>query len=94
MQNLTAINNVCSQLIQSCEKIQSISSGMIMVEQTAPELLAQYESIRFDELEHTQILTLMLTKLVSATADENQDSDGSVFAAGELAAHKESEDAE
>lgn len=87
MKNITAINSICTQLIKSCEKIQAVNSGMAMIEHSTPELLETYDGIRFDELEHTQVLVLNLTQLVTASSaeDENMD-DGSAFGPGELTA--------
>lgn len=98
MKNITAINSICTQLIKSCEKIQAVNSSMAMIEQSTPGLLETYDGIRFDELEHTQLLVLSLTQLISDSGEdaENMD-DGSAFGPGELTAvqgEKENEEDE
>ena len=84
MQNSAAVGSICTQLIKSCEKVQAITSAMDAFEQTNDKIIESYSNIRFDELEHIQILTLMLTEFVSVESDENMDGEGSVFAPGEL----------
>lgn len=94
MQNSAAVGSICAQLIKSCEKVQTITSAMDAFEQTNEKLIESYGNIRFDELEHIQILTLMLTELVSVESDENMDGEGSVFAPGDLNDVKKGEDEE
>lgn len=84
MQNSAAVGSICTQLIKSCEKVQTITSAMDAFEQTNDKIIESYSDIRIDELEHIQILTLMLTELVSAESDENMDGEGSTFAPGDL----------
>lgn len=84
MQNSATVGSICTQLIKSCEKVQTITSAMDAFEQTNDKIIESYSNIRFDELEHIQILTLMLTEFVSVESDENMDGEGSVFAPGEL----------
>lgn len=88
MSNEAEIGNICSQIIKSCEKIQTVTNGMSVFDQSNPELVESYGNIQFDELEHTQVLVLMLTKLISEPdADAmNTDDDGSAFGPGELTA--------
>lgn len=88
MKNITAINSICTQLIKSCEKIQAVTNGMSVFDQSSQELVETYGNIQFDELEHTQVLVLMLTKLISEPDGDalNTDDDGSAFGPGELTA--------
>ena len=94
MQNRAAIGSICTQIIKSCEKIQTVTSAMDMFEQSAEELAEMYGNIQFDELEHVQILTLSLTKLISDAESEHEDDAGSVFAPGDLTAEKKGESKE
>ena len=88
MSNEAEIGNICSQIIKSCEKIQTVTNGMSVFDQSNPELVESYGNIQFDELEHTQVLVLMLTKLISEPDGDalNNDDDGSAFGPGELTA--------
>lgn len=95
MSNDAAISNICAQIIKSCEKIQTVTNGMAVFDQSNSELVESYGNIQCDELEHTQVLVLMLTKLIS---ESNQDSlntdDGSAFGPGELTTVKSEEGSE
>ena len=90
MSNEAAIGNICAQIIKSCEKIQTVTNGMSVFDQSSQELVETYGNIQFDELEHTQVLVLMLTKLISEPDGDalNTDDDGSAFGPGELTATK------
>lgn len=90
MQNYAAVGNICSQIIKSCEKIQTITNGMSVFDQANKDLVETYGNIQFDELEHTQVLVLMLTKLISEPDGNalNTDDDGSAFGPGELTSVK------
>lgn len=87
MSNDAAICNICAQIIKSCEKIQTVTNGMSVFDQSSQELVETYGNIQFDELEHTQLLVLSLTQLISDSGEdaENMD-DGSAFGPGELTA--------
>mgnify|MGYP004511103339 CR=1 FL=1 len=90
MSNDSAICNICAQIIKSCEKIQTVTNGMTVFDQSNSELVESYGNIQCDELEHTQVLVLMLTKLISEPDGDalNTDDDGSAFGPGELTAPK------
>jgi len=83
-----AIGEICRQIIKVCERIDTLSLGIEMFEQGNTDLVITYEGLRFDELEHAQMLTLKLTELITQetadTAEANADEDGSVFGPGEL----------
>lgn len=90
MQNYASVGNICSQIIKSCEKIQTITNGMSVFDQANKDLVETYGNIQFDELEHTQVLVLMLTKLISEPDGNvlNTDDGGSAFGPGELTSVK------
>lgn len=90
MQNSAAVGNICSQIIKSCEKIQTVTNGMSVFDQANKDLVETYGNIQFDELEHTQVLVLMLTKLISEPDGNvlNTDDGGSAFGPGELTSVK------
>lgn len=94
MQNRAAIESICTQLIKSCEKIQTVTSAMDAFGQSAEELAEVYGNIQFDELEHVQILTLSLTKLISDAESEHEDEAGSVFSSGDLTSEKKGDSEE
>lgn len=94
MQNKAAIGSICTQIIKSCEKIQTVTSAMDAFGQSAEELSEVYGDIQIDELEHVQVLTLSLTKLISDVESEHEDDVGSVFAPGDLTSEKNGDDEE
>jgi hypothetical protein len=89
------ISSIARQLQKVSEKVDSLAMGIQDMEQSAPDVMDVYTGLLMDEVEHIQILTLELTKLVfgivpdEANADEG---DGSVFAAGDLTAGKAGKD--
>lgn len=90
MKNAYAISSLARQLGKASEKLDSLAMGVQDTEQNAPGVSEVYQGLLLDEIEHVQILTLELTKLVTASTDEaNADEDGgSAFAAGDLTAEK------
>lgn len=92
MKNAYAISSLARQLGKLSEKMDSLTMGVQDTEQNAPDVSEVYKGLLMDEVEHLQILTLELTKLVfesSVNADEG--GDGSVFAAGDLTSEKAGE---
>jgi len=85
VKNACAISSLARQLGKVSEKLDSLAMGVQDVEQNAPDLTDVYQGLLLDEIEHVQILTLELTKAVVAAAEETN---GSVFAAGDLTAEK------
>jgi len=91
VKNAYAISSLARQLGKVSEKIDSLVMGVQDTEQNAPDVSEVYQGLLLDEVEHVQILTLELTKLVAMSADEEANTDeggGSAFAAGELNAEK------
>ena len=84
---VSAVGEICRQLIHTCEQIGSLSNG---IENTPdPELAGVYHDMRMDELEHAQVLILKITELVTTDApafsrEDEEEGGGSVFAAGDL----------
>ena len=87
-----AIQNLCDQLSLAVGRIRSMTESM--VEPADPLLVETYEDMRMTELEHVQILTLTLTKLIApavpdtADAEDTARGDGSAFMPGELTHEK------
>ena len=89
MKNAYAIMSVSCQLGKVCESIQSLASGIQEAEQHDGDVQSVFEGLLLDEMEHAQVLTLELTKLMDIGDDEaHTDDSGSVFAAGALNAEK------
>lgn len=88
MKNGMAISAICRQLKLVCDRIDNMSMDIEQFEQNNSDMVEVYASLRLDELEHAQMLTLNLTRLMTqADVEEpnvNTDEGGSVFAAGEL----------
>lgn len=95
MKNAFAIMGVSRQLGKVCEQIESLASAIQEAEQGDTGVAEVYEGLLLDEMEHAQVLTLELTKLLSIGDEEtNTDGEGSVFAAGDLTDEKAGEPAE
>lgn len=94
MKNTCAINDVCEQLIQACKSMTMLGSGIEQFEQHENAMVVDnYNNMRFDELEHIQCLTLLLTDLMTQTIPDDKpadvaNADGSVFGPGDLNAVK------
>ncbi len=91
MKNAYAISSLAQQLGKVAEKVDSLAMGAQGTEQNAPDVSEVYQGLLLDEIEHVQILTLELTKLVAMPTDDEANADeggGSAFAAGELTAEK------
>lgn len=87
MKNAYAIINLSMQLGKVSEMIQSLASGIQDCEQGNPDVVGAYEDMLLDEVNHTQVLTLELTRLLTeqeVDAGNHADEDGSAFAAGDL----------
>ena len=88
MKNGMVISAICRQLKLVCDRIDNMSMDIEQFEQNNSDMVEVYASLRLDELEHAQMLTLNLTKLMTQADSEepnvNTDEGGSVFAAGEL----------
>ena len=88
MKNGMAISAICRQLKLVCDRIDNMSMDIEQFEQNNSDMVEVYASLRLDELEHAQMLTLNLTRLMTQSEvekpDVNTDEGGSVFAAGEL----------
>lgn len=80
--NEKAIENVSNQIINTCGHIASLALGIKETKEYSHKIADTYESLLLDEVTHTQILTLELTRLV--TGEANADEGGSVFAEGDL----------
>lgn len=84
------ICEICSQLMEECERIKSVSEAVETGKWNGAELADIYAKIRLDALEHIQVLTLKLTELMTDTenpeSEEQSDGeeDGTAFFAGEL----------
>lgn len=80
MKNAYAINSLARQLIKATEKLDSLATGVQDTEQNASDVSEVFQGLLLDEMEHVQILTLELTKVVAASAEEvtgAEDSSGS-----------------
>lgn len=87
MKNAYAISSLARQLSKVGEKVDSLAMGIQDTEQNAQGVSEVYQGLLMDEIEHVQILTLELTRLVaesSTDAVNADDADGSVFAEGDL----------
>ena len=86
MINSIAVGCMARALAGTSEIIRDLTESASGSEiQTGDELSEVYEVLILDELNHIQIMTLELTKLLTGEATDNEDgSDGSVFAAGDL----------
>lgn len=94
MKNAYAISSLARQLGKVSDKMDSLAMGVQDTEQNAPDVSEVYQGLLMDEIEHLQILTLELTKLVTeSTADaaNADEGDGSAFAAGDLTDEKAGE---
>lgn len=92
MKNAYAISSLARQLCKVGEKMDSLAMGVQDTEQNAPDVSEVYQGLLMDEVEHVQILTLELTKLVTESTGDSANVDegdgGSVFAAGDLTDEK------
>ena len=94
MKNAFAMMSVSRQLGKVCEQIESLASAIQEAEQGETSVAEVYEGLLLDEMEHAQVLTLELTRLLSVGDEEtNTDGEGSVFAAGDLTDEKAGEPA-
>lgn len=89
MKNSYAIMCMSHQLGKVCEQIEELACSIDESDRNGADVTAVYEGLLMDEVEHAQVLTLELTKLLVIGDEEtNADGDGSVFAAGELTDEK------
>ena len=95
MKNAYAISSLAHQFSKVSEKIDSLAVGVQDTEQNAPDVSEVYQGLLMDEIEHLQILTLEITKLVTESTDDAANADegdgGSAFAAGDLTTEKAGE---
>lgn len=95
MKNAYAISSLARQLGKVSEKVDSLAMGVQDTEQNSPDVSEVYQGLLMDEVEHLQILTLELTRLVTETAGDSANADegegGSAFAAGDLTDEKAGE---
>lgn len=88
MKNAAAISSVSRQLVKVCEQIDTLTMGIQDTEQGIGGIADTLTSIRIDELEHAQMLTLKLTELITQAGEDdatNSDgADGSAFGPGDL----------
>ena len=95
MKNAYAISSLARQLGKVSDKMDSLVMGIQDTEQNAPDVSDVYQGLLMDEIEHLQILTLELTKLVTESAGDTANADegdgGSAFAAGDLTDEKAGE---
>lgn len=83
MKNATEIVSVSRQLGKVSDAVCSLVVDIKTADDS--ELSSMFKSLLFDEVEHAQVLTLELTKLLAIGDEEETHADeGSVFAAGEL----------
>lgn len=68
MTNVEIICDAASNLQEALEKIKSTTKSLDALKDEQPELAAAYHTMRIDSMEHVQVLTLMLTKLVTGDA--------------------------
>ena len=83
MENYSPVCDASLQLKAACEKIQILTTSIDVVKDDIPELADVYRSMRRDEMEHIQMLMVILTSFIT-DGDVNIDDDGSVFFEGEL----------
>lgn len=92
MKNAFAIGSLARRLIKTGEMLESFAMGGQETISDYPEMADVYHGLFIDEVEHLQILTLELTKLVSGdtedTSNADEGGDGSVFAEGDLTTGK------
>jgi len=95
VKNSFAIMGMSRQLGKVCEQIESLVLSIQEAEQSDTGIASVYEGLLLDEMEHAQVLTLQLTKLLSFGEEvTNTDGEGSVFAEGDLNHAKTAEDAD
>ena len=97
MKNAFAISSLSRQMGKVCEQIDCLAMGVQGTEQGVGDIAGTYQDMLLDELEHIQILALMLTELISQAVGEEQETDtdegeGNAFAEGELTAVKDKPD--
>jgi hypothetical protein len=86
VKNAYAIISISRQLTKASESIGSLAMGIQDVEQGIADISGVYEDLLLSEVEHAQILTLELTKLLTSDdgAPNTDEGDGSVFSQGDL----------
>lgn len=90
MKNAHAIACMSHQLAKVCEQIEELARAVEDSEQMSADVTGVYEGLLMDEVEHAQVLTLEMTKML-AIVNEKTNIDGSVFAAGDLTEEKTAE---
>lgn len=89
MKNVHTICCMSRQLAKICEQIEELTRAVEESEQMGTDVIGVYEGLLMDEIEHVQVLTLEMTKMLLIGDEEtNADGDGSVFAAGDLTDEK------
>lgn len=89
MKNVHAICCMSHQLAKVCEQIEELARAVEESEQMGADVTGVYEGLLMDEMEHAQVLTLEMTKMLAIGDEEtNTDGDGSAFAAGDLTDEK------
>lgn len=90
MKNAYEIGNLSRQLRAVSEKIESLAEGIAANANLSPSLVELYRGLLLDEIEHTQILTLELTRrMAEAESPEDgamnaDEGEGSAFGPGDL----------
>ncbi len=87
MENSYVIQNMARMLAKTGENIDMMVQNANLTDRQLPEISPMYEDMLLDELNHIQIITLQLTRLLMAGKEvqlEEDGEDGSVFMAGEL----------
>lgn len=97
MLNSFAVRAIAQRIKCTAEMIDSYTAGVDEVNEneTGSAVQEQFQNMVFDEIEHLQQLTLVLTQVVAEefapASAENADDGGSVFGPGELNAKKDGE---
>lgn len=89
MKNICISKGVCKQLVSIYGRIDCLTDEIFnATEQKDQVLVDEYTDMRMQELEQAQRLTLVLTELIVGDVPENDanedESEGSVFALGDL----------
>jgi len=87
MKNAYVLQNMARTLARTAENIDLLVQNSNLTDREMPSLSPMYGDMALDELNHVQIITLELTKLLlSNTKPEVQEdeAEGSTFGPGEL----------
>lgn len=92
MKNSYVISGMARMLSMTSKNLEMMVNSTHEAEEQSPEISATYEDMILDELNHVQMMTLALTKMLTEQAQpeshgDGEGGEGSAFAAGELDDH-------